>query len=46
VDGHWSVKWVERIAVTRASAAWKVQLEGAVPGKLDKPTYVNCASPG
>ena len=46
VDGHWSVKWIERISVTRASAQWKVQLQGAVPGKLDKPTYVNCASPG
>jgi len=46
VDGHWSVKWVERISLTKASAEWKVQLEGAVPGKLDKPTYVNCASPG
>jgi DMSO/TMAO reductase YedYZ molybdopterin-dependent catalytic subunit len=46
VDGHWSVKWVERISVTKASAEWKVQLEGVVPGKLDKPTYVNCASPG
>jgi DMSO/TMAO reductase YedYZ molybdopterin-dependent catalytic subunit len=46
VDGHWSVKWVDRISVTKASAEWKVQLEGAVPGTLDKPTYVNCASPG
>jgi len=46
VDGHWSVKWIERISVTKASAEWKVQVEGAVPGKLDKPTYVNCASPG
>jgi DMSO/TMAO reductase YedYZ molybdopterin-dependent catalytic subunit len=46
VDGHWSVKWIDRISVTKASAEWKVQLEGAVPGKLDKPTYVNCASPG
>jgi len=46
VDGHWSVKWVDRVSVTQASAEWKVQLEGTVPGKLDKPTYVNCASPG
>lgn len=46
VDGHWSVKWIERIAVTKASAEWKVQLQGAVPGKMDKPDYVNCASPG
>jgi DMSO/TMAO reductase YedYZ molybdopterin-dependent catalytic subunit len=46
VDGHWSVKWVDRISVTKASAEWKVQLEGAVPGELDRPAYVNCASPG
>ena len=32
--------------MTKASAAWKVQLEGAVPGKLDRASYVNCASPG
>ena len=32
--------------MTKASAEWKVQLEGAVPGKLDSATYVNCASPG
>ena len=46
VDGHWTVKWIERISVTKASAEWKVQLEGVMPGTLDKPSYVNCASPG
>ena len=46
VDGHWAIKWLEGISVTKASAAWKVQLEGAVPGKLDRASYVNCASPG
>ena len=46
VDGHWTVKWLDRVSVTKASAEWKVQLEGVIPGKLDKPTYVNCASPG
>ena len=46
VDGHWAIKWLEEISVTKASAAWKVQLEGAVPGKLDRASYVNCASPG
>jgi DMSO/TMAO reductase YedYZ molybdopterin-dependent catalytic subunit len=46
VDGHWSVKWLDRIEVRKASAQWKVQLEGAVPGKLDRASYVNCASPG
>ena len=46
VDGHWAIKWLEGVSVTKASAAWKVQLEGAVPGKLDRASYVNCASPG
>ena len=46
VDGHWAIKWLEQVSVTKASAAWKVQLEGAVPGKLDRASYVNCASPG
>ena len=46
VDGHWAIKWLEQISVTKASAAWKVQLEGAVPGELTRASYVNCASPG
>jgi hypothetical protein len=46
VDGHWAIKWLDEVSVTKASAAWKVQLEGAVPGKLDRASYVNCASPG
>ena len=45
-EGHWAIKWLEGVSVTKASAAWKVQLEGAVPGKLDRASYVNCASPG
>lgn len=46
VDGHWAIKWLDEISVTKASAAWKVQLEGAVPGEITRASYVNCASPG
>jgi DMSO/TMAO reductase YedYZ molybdopterin-dependent catalytic subunit len=46
VDGHWAIKWLTAVSVTRASAAWKVQLTGAVPGELTRASYVNCASPG
>jgi DMSO/TMAO reductase YedYZ molybdopterin-dependent catalytic subunit len=45
-EGHWAIKWLEEVSVTDASAAWKVQLEGAVPGKIDRASYVNCAAPG
>ena len=46
VDGHWSVKWIDRISVTKASALWDVQVQGAQSAHIDKPSYVNCASPG
>jgi len=45
-EGHWAIKWLGEVSVTKASAAWKVQLEGAVPGEIDRASYVNCASPG
>ena len=45
-EGHWAIKWLEGVSVTKASAAWKVQLQGAVPGELTRASYVNCASPG
>lgn len=45
-EGHWAIKWLEEVSVTRASSAWKVQLEGAVPGEISRASYVNCASPG
>ena len=46
VDGHWTVKWLDRVSVTKASADWKVQVEGVRRDTIDKPAYVNCASPG
>jgi DMSO/TMAO reductase YedYZ molybdopterin-dependent catalytic subunit len=45
-EGHWAIKWLREVSVTKASAAWKVQLQGAVPGELTRASYVNCASPG
>jgi DMSO/TMAO reductase YedYZ molybdopterin-dependent catalytic subunit len=46
IDGHWTVKWVARVVVGKAEAAWNVQLQGVQAAKLDRPSYVNCASPG
>ena len=46
IDGHWTVKWVARMVVGKAEAAWNVQLQGVQAAKLDRPSYVNCASPG
>jgi DMSO/TMAO reductase YedYZ molybdopterin-dependent catalytic subunit len=46
VDGHWAIKWLDRVSVTKASARWEVQLQGATAATMDKASYVNCASPG
>jgi DMSO/TMAO reductase YedYZ molybdopterin-dependent catalytic subunit len=46
VDGHWSVKWVNKVQVAKATADWKVDLEGAVSSAITRGSYVNCASPG
>jgi DMSO/TMAO reductase YedYZ molybdopterin-dependent catalytic subunit len=46
VDGHWSVKWVDKVEVAKATAPWTVALEGAVSSSITRGSYVNCASPG
>ena len=46
VDGHWAIKWLDAVSVTRASARWEVQLQGVTGDTIDKAAYVNCASPG
>lgn len=46
VDGHWAVKWVDRVEVRQAAAEWKVLVEGAESTTIDRASYLNCASPG
>ena len=46
VDGHWAIKWLDAVSVTRASARWEAQLQGVTADTVDKAAYVNCASPG
>ena len=45
-DGHWAVKWVDRVEVRAASSEWTVNLNGAVRTQITRGSYVNCASPG
>jgi DMSO/TMAO reductase YedYZ molybdopterin-dependent catalytic subunit len=46
VDGHWSVKWVNRILVKPATTDWSVNLQGVVTASITRQSYVSCASPG
>jgi len=44
-DGHWSIKWVTKLAVKPASEAWSLALEGARPELMDRATFESGASP-
>jgi hypothetical protein len=45
VDGHWSVKWVNRIVVETVAEAWSLHLEGALTEDMDRGTFEAGASP-
>ena len=46
IDGHWTVKWVAGVEVKEETPPWRVALQGAVSTRIDRGTYINCASPG
>ena len=46
VDGHWSVRWVDKIAVEKSLGQWSVSVQGATRSTLTGASYVSCASPG
>jgi DMSO/TMAO reductase YedYZ molybdopterin-dependent catalytic subunit len=45
VDGHWSVKWVNQIAVKSLAQEWKLPLGGAITEDMDRGTFQSCAAP-
>ena len=44
-DGHWSIKWVTKLAIKPASEAWSVSLEGVRSEIMDRATFESGASP-
>jgi hypothetical protein len=45
-DGHWSIKWVNRVEVDAAGETWTLELNGASISMVDRSSYQSCASPG
>jgi hypothetical protein len=45
VDGHWSVKWVNQIAVKSLAQEWKLPLEGTIKEDMDRGTFQSCSAP-
>lgn len=44
-DGHWSVKFVNKIEVKSLGEEWFLQLDGALSEKMDRATFESGASP-
>jgi len=44
VDGHWSVKWVNRIEFVAMAAAWTIHLEGGITEDLDRGSFESCGA--
>lgn len=43
-DGHWAVKWVERIEVQPVSKEWTLSLSGNLEEVIDRNTFQSCGS--
>lgn len=45
-DGHWSVKWVNKIELKPLGAEWGLQMMGAIEKEIDRNSFQSCAAPG
>jgi hypothetical protein len=44
-DGHWWVKWTQKIEVISVQAPWTMSLQGQNIQSIDKSTFESCAAP-
>jgi DMSO/TMAO reductase YedYZ molybdopterin-dependent catalytic subunit len=45
VDGHWSVKWINRVEVHPVGQTWTLDLAGAITSPISRDTFQSCGSP-
>ena len=45
VDGHWSVKWVNKIEVAPVGQTWTLDLSGAITSPVTRDSFQSCGSP-
>jgi DMSO/TMAO reductase YedYZ molybdopterin-dependent catalytic subunit len=45
VDGHWTVKWVNRLEVKSVGQTWTLDLQGALSSPITRDSYQSCGSP-
>jgi DMSO/TMAO reductase YedYZ molybdopterin-dependent catalytic subunit len=45
VDGHWSVKWVNKVEVKPVGQTWSLDLQGAISSPVTRDSFQSCGSP-
>ncbi len=45
VDGHWSVKWVNKVEVAPVGQTWTLDLSGALSSPVTRDSFQSCGSP-
>jgi len=45
VDGHWSVKWVNKVEIKAVGETWNLDLQGAISSPISRDTFQSCGSP-
>jgi DMSO/TMAO reductase YedYZ molybdopterin-dependent catalytic subunit len=45
-EGHWWVKWTEKIEVVTTETPWTLHLEGAITENIDPASFESCAAIG
>ncbi len=44
-DGHWSVKWINKIELKPLGAEWTLKMSGVLEKEVDRNSFQSCASP-
>ena len=43
-DGHWSIKWVRKVAVKPLAVEWNLALEGGISDTIDRGSFESCST--
>jgi DMSO/TMAO reductase YedYZ molybdopterin-dependent catalytic subunit len=46
VDGHWSVKWVNKVEIKPVGESWTLDIQGSISSPVSRDSYQSCGSPG
>ncbi len=45
VDGHWAVKWINKIEIRSVAEEWNLTVKGAITDVVDRGSFESCSAP-